>query len=51
MTQAEREVEQIQQMFNMEEEQTLLQMPLMDTNQARQSVNTIEARGHESYRG
>ena len=46
MTQADREVEQIQQMFNMDEEQTLLQMPLIDTNQVRQSVNTIEAREH-----
>ena len=44
--QADREVEQIQQMFNMDKEQTLLQMPLIDTNQVRQSVNTIEAREH-----
>ena len=29
-------------MFNMDEEQTLLQMPLIDTDQARQSVNTID---------
>ena len=46
MMQADREEEQIQQMFNMDEEQTLLQMPLIDTNQVRQSVNTVEARGH-----
>ena len=44
--QADTEVEQIQQMFNMDKEQTLLQMPLIDTNQARQSANTIEAREH-----
>ena len=31
--QASREVEQIQQMFNMDEEQTILQSPLMDTDQ------------------
>ena len=35
MTQADREVEQSQQMFNMDEEQTLLQMPLIGTNHAR----------------
>ena len=46
MTQADREIEQIQQMFSMDEEQALLQMPLIDTNQVRQSVNTIEAREH-----
>ena len=44
--QADREIEQIQQMFNMDEEQTLLWMPLIDANQVRQSVNTIEARKH-----
>ena len=42
-TQADREVEQIQQMFNMDEEQTLLQMTLIDTDQVRQSINTTEA--------
>ena len=30
----------------MDEEKTLLQMPLIDTNQVRQSVNTIKAREH-----
>ena len=44
--QADREAESIQQMFNMDEEQTLLQMSLIETNQERQSVNTIEAREH-----
>ena len=44
MTQADREVEQIQQMFNMDEDQTLLQMPLIDTDQVRQNINTTEAR-------
>ena len=43
-TQADGEVEQIQQMFNMDEEQMLLQMPLIDTAQVRQSINAIEAR-------
>ena len=44
ITQADREVEQIQQIFNMDEDQTLLQMPLIDADQVRQSVNTTEAR-------
>ena len=49
ITQADREVEQIQQMFNMDKEQTLLQIPIIDTDQVRQSVNATEAR--ETYRG
>ena len=44
--QVDREVEQIQQMFNMDEEQTLLQTPIINTNNARQSTSTIEAREH-----
>ena len=43
-TQVDREVEQIQQMFNMDEDQTLLQMPLMDVDQVRQSISPTEAR-------
>ena len=31
-------------MFNMDEDQTLLQMPLMDVDQVRQSVSPAEAR-------
>ena len=46
MMQADREVEQIQQMFNMDKGQTLLQMPLIDTYQLIKSINTIEAREH-----
>ena len=42
--QVDREVEQIQQMFNMDEDQTLLQMPLIDVDQVRQSVSPTEAR-------
>ena len=42
-TQVDREVEQIQQMFNIEN-QTLLLKPLMDIDQIRQSVNPTEAR-------
>ena len=44
MTQADREVEQIQQMFNMDEDQTILQTPLMDVDQVRQSISPTEAR-------
>ena len=40
----QREVEQIKQMFNMDKEQTLLQMLLIDTGQVRQSVNITEGR-------
>ena len=36
MTQVGKEVEQIQQMFNLDEDQTVLQMPLMDVDQVRQ---------------
>ena len=49
--QADREIEHIQQMFNVDEEQTLLQTPLIDTNQDRQSINTAEAREIYTYRG
>ena len=35
----------MQQMFNMDKEQTLLQMPLIGTDQVRQSLNTTEVRG------
>ena len=31
-------------MFNMDEDQTLLQMPIMDVDQVRQSVRPTEAR-------
>ena len=43
-TQVDREVEQIQQMFNMDEDHTLLQMPLIDVDQVRQSVCPTEAK-------
>ena len=44
MTQANREVEQIQQMFNMDEDQTILQTPLMDVDQVRQTISPVETR-------
>ena len=44
MTQANRGVEQIQQMFNMDEDQTILQNPLMDVDQVRQSICPVETR-------
>ena len=43
-TQANGEVEQIQQMFNMDKEQTILQISLMDIDQVRQSISPVEAR-------
>ena len=43
-TQVDREVEQIQQMFYMDEDQTLLQMPLMDIDQVRQNVSPTETK-------
>ena len=42
--QADREVEKIQQMFNMDKYQTLLQTPLKDVDQVRQSISPTEAR-------
>ena len=43
MTQANREVEQIQQMFNMDEDQTVLQTPLMDVDQVGQTISPVES--------
>ena len=45
MTQANREAEQIQQMFNMDEDQTILQIPLMDVDHIGQSISPVETRG------
>ena len=42
--QASREAEQIKQMFNMDEDQTLLQTPLMDTDQDKQTISPVETR-------
>ena len=42
--QASRETEQIQQMFNMDEGQTILQTPLMDTDKEELTVTPMEAR-------
>ena len=44
MTQVDREVEQIPQMFNMDGDQTILQTPLLNVDQVRQSIGPIEAR-------
>ena len=44
MTQADREVEQVQQMFNMDKEQTLVQTPLIYVDQVRQIACPTEAR-------
>ena len=40
-TQKSREVEQIQWMFNMDEDQTILQTPLMDVDQVRQTISQV----------
>ena len=42
--QASREVEQIQQMFNMDKDQTILQTPLMDTDKDKQTITSVETR-------
>ena len=42
--QASREVEQIQQMFNIDDDQTILQSSLMDTDQDRQTITPVETR-------
>ena len=42
--QVDRQVEQIQQMFNMDKDQTSLQIPLIDVDQVGQSVSPIEVR-------
>ena len=42
--QASRETEQIQQMFNMDEDQTILQTPLIDTDEEQLNITLMEAR-------
>ena len=42
--QASREAEQIQQMFNMDEDKTILQTPLMDVDQDGQIMSQVENR-------
>ena len=42
--QANREIEQIQQMFSMDEDQTILQSPPMDTDQEEQTITPVETR-------
>ena len=42
--QASRETEQIQQMFNMDEDQTILKNPLMDTDEEQLTIIPMEAR-------
>ena len=42
--QASREAEQIQQMFNMDKDQMILQTPLMDTDQDKQTITRVETR-------
>ena len=42
--QASREMEQIQQMFNMGKDQTILQTPLMDTDEDELTITPVETR-------
>ena len=42
--QASREAEQTQQMFNMDEDQKVLQSSLMDTDQDEQTITPVETR-------
>ena len=42
--QANREIEQIQQMFNMDKDQKILQTPLMDTDEEEQTITPVGAR-------
>ena len=39
-----RETEQMQQMFNMDKDQTILQIPFMDTEEDKITITLIEAR-------
>ena len=41
---ANREAKQIQQMFNMDEDQSILQTPLMDIDQDGQTISPVETR-------
>ena len=42
--QASREGEHIQQMFNMDKDQTILQTPMMETDKDEQTINPVETR-------
>ena len=42
--QESRETKQIQQMFNMDKDQTILQTPLMDTEEDKMTITLMEAR-------
>ena len=44
--QTSRETEQIQQMFNMDKDQTLMQTPLMDTDKDQLTIMLIDTRGN-----
>ena len=44
--QASREAEQIQQMFNMDEDQMILETPLMDRDHDEQTITPVETRNN-----
>ena len=47
--QASREAEQMQQMFNIDEDQTLLQTPLIYTDQDKQTISPVETRDNLNF--
>ena len=44
LRQASRVVDQIQQMFKMDEDQTILQISLMDTDEDKQTITPVETK-------
>ena len=46
--QAGRKAEQIQQMFNMDEDQTILQSPLIDVDQGEQIISPVKTRDNSN---
>ena len=50
-TQAKREAEQIQKMFNMDEDQTILQTMMMDIDQDGQTISPVVTRDDLNCRG
>ena len=49
--QANREAKQIQQMLSMDEDQTMLQTPLMDLDQDEQTISSVETRDNLNFEG
>ena len=49
--QANKEMEQIQQMFNMDKDQAMLQTPLIDTDEDELTITPVETRKFKLIRG